>query len=174
MSARMVAGIPQQILQGQNDHENQELVLYSLPKSLTVAEERDSVRKAIIEARQRAREKAANEARHQDMNFKYDQNGHENGIAETAHGYNAGYAVEDPDAMDTSSTTTPPAGFQLLSAGSGGSLALLTTLSASAYRTLSALQSYLTTTLLHPLGLNPKGYRAVDADLSVGNIVGGG
>lgn len=74
---------------------------------------------------------------------------------------------EDADAMDTSSSV-PPAGFQLLTANSSGSLALLTTLSASAYRTLSALQSYLTTTLPHPLGLNPKGYRAIDADLSIG------
>lgn len=34
-----------------------QMVLYSDPKSLTVPEERDGVRKAIIEARQRAREK---------------------------------------------------------------------------------------------------------------------
>ena len=33
-----------------------QLVLYSDPKSLSVPEEKDSVRKAIIEARQRARE----------------------------------------------------------------------------------------------------------------------
>ncbi|OTA87873.1 hypothetical protein M434DRAFT_61100, partial [Hypoxylon sp. CO27-5] len=35
-----------------------EMVLYSEPSSLTVPKEHDSVRKAIIEARQRAREKA--------------------------------------------------------------------------------------------------------------------
>lgn len=34
---------------------NHELVLYGVPSSLTVSEDRDSVRKAIIEARQRAR-----------------------------------------------------------------------------------------------------------------------
>lgn len=34
-----------------------QMVLYSDPKSLTVPEERDGVRKAVIEARQRAREK---------------------------------------------------------------------------------------------------------------------
>ena len=36
-----------------------ELVLYSVPSSLTVPAERDSVRRAILEARQRAREKLA-------------------------------------------------------------------------------------------------------------------
>ncbi|KAI1407752.1 hypothetical protein F5Y13DRAFT_123769 [Hypoxylon sp. FL1857] len=39
-----------------------ELVLYNEPSSLTVPREQDSVRKAIIEARQRAREKAKEEA----------------------------------------------------------------------------------------------------------------
>ncbi|OTA68617.1 hypothetical protein K449DRAFT_398967 [Hypoxylon sp. EC38] len=38
-----------------------EMVLYSEPSSLTVPKEHDSVRKAIIEARQRAREKAKEE-----------------------------------------------------------------------------------------------------------------
>lgn len=94
--------IPQRILaDGGDDHDNQELVLYSVPKSLTVDEGHDSVRKAIIESRQRAREKAAEEARHADMERKYDQSEY-SGPLETAHGYNAGYADEepDPDAMD--------------------------------------------------------------------------
>lgn len=43
--------------------EEQQLVLYDVPKSLTVAEGHDSVRKAIIEARRRAQDKAAAEAR---------------------------------------------------------------------------------------------------------------
>jgi hypothetical protein len=96
--------IPQQVLKTRrdSDHEGQELVLYSVPKSLTVDEGHDSVRKAILEARQRAREKAAEDARQLDMNARYDQSGGAES-AETAHGYAAGYVVEqdpDPDAME--------------------------------------------------------------------------
>lgn len=42
---------------------NMEMVLYNVPSSLVIPEERDSVRKAIIEARGRAQEKAMQEAR---------------------------------------------------------------------------------------------------------------
>jgi len=51
--------IPYHLLQGQeptNSLQNQ-LVLYRVPESLTVPAERDSVRKAIVEARERARER---------------------------------------------------------------------------------------------------------------------
>lgn len=93
----------------------QELVLYSDPKSLSVDEGHDSVRKAVLEARQRAREKAAmeNMARQEDMERSYGvaaTNGELQDIAgvETAHGYgDAGYMSPlslnqdyDPDAMD--------------------------------------------------------------------------
>ena len=63
------------------------------------------MRKAIIEARARAREKAlaGEEARAGDMGRRYDQ-GEEDYevVAETAHGYGTGYGVGevDPDAMD--------------------------------------------------------------------------
>lgn len=96
----------------------QELVLYSDPRSPSVDEGRDSVRKAVVEARQRAREKATLEtrARQQDMERSYslpgavaNQSGMDSGV-ETAHGYgNAGYISPlrldhggdgDPDAMD--------------------------------------------------------------------------
>lgn len=97
--------IPKHVLTGRRDedHEGQELVLYSVPKPLTTGEGSDAVRKAIIESRQRAREKAAEEARQQDMNCKYDNGDHD--IAETAHGYGSGYETmqqqdSDPDAMD--------------------------------------------------------------------------
>lgn len=96
--------IPQRLLMGGHDA-NQELVLYGVPKSLTVDEGHDSVRKAIIETRRRAQEKAAEDARQADMNRKYDH-GEYNGSLETAHGYNSGYGEErvqeqdpDPDAM---------------------------------------------------------------------------
>ncbi|KAK4498847.1 hypothetical protein PRZ48_009357 [Zasmidium cellare] len=102
---KKLSRIPQQLLQSRRDedHEGQELVLYSVPKSLTVDEGHDSVRKAIIESRQRARQKAEEEARHHDMNCKYGQSDHAETVAETAHGYNMGYVVEqddDPDVMD--------------------------------------------------------------------------
>lgn len=102
--------LPPQVLNrgsGEDDHDGQELVLYSVPKSLTVDESHDSVRRAIIEARQRAREKALleEEARAGDMEKRYDHSLHDyNAEAETAHGYGTGYEEEvvdeDPDAMD--------------------------------------------------------------------------
>ncbi|KAK0355193.1 hypothetical protein LTR91_020912 [Friedmanniomyces endolithicus] len=102
--------LPRQLLQhhrADEPLENQELVLYSTPKSLTVDEGHDVVRKAIIEARQRAQEKALEEAtrvRQEDMNRKYDYGGDVGGLAEVAHGYSAvGYEEDeevDPDAMD--------------------------------------------------------------------------
>lgn len=98
--------LPKQVLarKKDGDQEGQELVLYSVPKSLTVEEDRDSVRKAILEARQRAREKAAEDARHEDMNARYGQDGLSD-ATETAHGYTAGYQSAgeqepDADAMD--------------------------------------------------------------------------
>lgn len=99
--------IPEQVLMNRrasldSNHEGQELVLYSVPKSLTLDEEQDSVRKAIVEARGRAREKAAEQARQEEMERKYGHSGDQE-VVETAHGYSGGYtdAVEDdPDAMD--------------------------------------------------------------------------
>lgn len=94
--------IPKHVLTGRpaDDHDSQqELVLYSVPTSLTVPVEHDSVRKAILEARHRAREKAAREA---DTVAKEKNALHENS-PETAHGYGAeDYHEEDPDtdAMD--------------------------------------------------------------------------
>nr|OQO19400.1 hypothetical protein B0A51_15171 [Rachicladosporium sp. CCFEE 5018] len=99
--------IPQQVLTGLRDsadnHEAQQLVLYDVPKSLTKDEGHDSVRRAILEARQRARQKAAETARYEDMVRKYGQS-QEMHDAETAHGYTNGYEGDvedhDPDAMD--------------------------------------------------------------------------
>ncbi|KAK6431592.1 hypothetical protein LTR95_012249 [Oleoguttula sp. CCFEE 5521] len=99
--------IPQQVLTGRrgsvDNHEAQQLVLYDVPKSLTKEEGHDSVRRAILEARQRARQKAAEAARYEDMVRKYGQS-QETHEAETAHGYTNGYEGDvedhDPDAMD--------------------------------------------------------------------------
>lgn len=101
---KKLSKLPKQVLYGSrdDDHDGQELVLYGVPKSLTVDEGHDSVRKAIIESRERAREKAAEDARHADMERQYDHSDYD-AAAETAHGYNTGYLEEDehdPDAMD--------------------------------------------------------------------------
>jgi hypothetical protein len=54
--------IPQHILMGPEpkSNEHNQMVLYNVPTSLTVPEEQDNVRKAIVEARQRIRKKQAN------------------------------------------------------------------------------------------------------------------
>jgi hypothetical protein len=49
--------IPSQILANPQDLADKQLVLYSVPSSISVPEEQDSVRKAILEARARLREK---------------------------------------------------------------------------------------------------------------------
>jgi len=54
--------IPRHVLLGPEpqSNENNQMVLYNVPASLTVPEERDGVRKAIVEARQRIRKGQAN------------------------------------------------------------------------------------------------------------------
>lgn len=103
--------IPSQVLTNRrgsvdSNHEGQELVLYSVPKSLTLDEEQDSVRKAIGEARERARERAAEveKARREEMERRYSHDAGDGEVVETAHGYGSGYGEpaqdDDPDAMD--------------------------------------------------------------------------
>lgn len=105
--------IPQHVLTGRRDSttddakpaDDQQLVLYSVPRSLTVDQDNDSVRRAIVEARHRARDRAQELAREEDMNRKYASPNTDNGrhATETAHGYGSGYSSEpdnDPDAMD--------------------------------------------------------------------------
>lgn len=91
--------LPQQVLAGGQEG-NRELVLYNVPKSLSVDEGHDSVRKAIIEARQRAREKAVEEARHTNLDGPQDYKGY----VGNSHGYLPAHVEEqtehDPDAMD--------------------------------------------------------------------------
>lgn len=54
--------IPKHVLMGPEPktNEHNQMVLYNVPTSLTVPEDRDNVRKAIVEARQRIRNKQAN------------------------------------------------------------------------------------------------------------------
>lgn len=97
--------IPEHLLAAPQDATHaarqQELVLYSVPRSLTMDERHDTVRKAILDARQRARDKAVEDARREEMERQYTKDDGE--AVETAHGYGSGYEAqmdEDPDAMD--------------------------------------------------------------------------
>lgn len=72
-----------------------------------------------------------------------------------------------PDAMDASletplELTTPPN--HVLITTQSGALGLLTPINESVYRRLGALQAFLTNTLDHACGLNPRGYRAVETE----------
>lgn len=58
---RKISAIPQHLLQSRTNNANTQMVLYQIPSSISVPEERDHVRKAIIATRARAREKQARE-----------------------------------------------------------------------------------------------------------------
>ena len=112
---KKLSRIPRHVLRGSSSNSNktdeqekQSLVLYSVPSSLTVPVEQDSVRKLIIEARQRARDKSAldNGVRQQQQQQQQGRM-HDHYEAETAHGFGEEeYRLaeeeegEDPDAMD--------------------------------------------------------------------------
>ncbi|KAL2675186.1 hypothetical protein Neosp_011367 [[Neocosmospora] mangrovei] len=71
-----------------------QLVLYSDPKSLTVPEDKDSVRKAIIESRHRAREQQRLEREGKTNTPSVDRDSTNDAIAPQT------YTDDDPDAMD--------------------------------------------------------------------------
>ena len=57
--------IPRRVLRDEHDssaNANQQLVLYRLPRSLSIPEDNDSVRRAMVEARQRAVQEATDAA----------------------------------------------------------------------------------------------------------------
>ncbi|KAG9949020.1 hypothetical protein KCU85_g4483, partial [Aureobasidium melanogenum] len=100
--------IPRHILLGEKKDSHQELVLYNLPPSLSVPIEKDNVRKAILEARERAKEKAAVTP---SLSFSPADGTPPEDQIETAHGYDSpDYGIdedtndmeEDEDAMDLS------------------------------------------------------------------------
>ncbi|KAI6845466.1 hypothetical protein KC332_g3248 [Hortaea werneckii] len=91
---KKLSRLPSHVLTGQKHDKNQELVLYSVPQSLTPSEESDITRKTILEARQRARDKAAEEARQEDMMRRY-QTGDCDDDVEPAHGYSGGCLIFD-------------------------------------------------------------------------------
>ncbi len=59
---KKISAIPQQLLQNQTNNANTQMVLYQVPSSISVPEEQDHVRKAIIATRARAREQQARDA----------------------------------------------------------------------------------------------------------------
>lgn len=89
--------IPQSVLmnsEGDLAGQNQ-LVLYSVPTSLTIPEEQDSVRKAIIETRARVREKQAQGQKSKSPEFP---GGIKNASLKAEEAMES--FVNDPDAMD--------------------------------------------------------------------------
>ena len=70
-----------------------------------------------------------------------------------------------------SNPSQPPS---VLLTSSSGSISVLTPLSPTAHRTLSALQSHLQSTLPHHLGLNPKAYRNVTESVGAESGMGMG
>lgn len=84
-------------------------------------------------------------------------------------------SAADGEEMDTSDDNPSSTAQQILVTNQSGAISLITNLTTTAatnaadsYRTLSALQTYLSSTLPHPLGLNSKPYRNVEVDMSVG------
>ncbi|KAI5366520.1 Putative cleavage/polyadenylation specificity factor, A subunit [Septoria linicola] len=68
------------------------------------------------------------------------------------------------DATDDEATRPPPSLFHVLTTSTSGSVGLVTPLDEAAYRRLSALQTHLTAILEHAAGLNPRAYRAIEAE----------
>lgn len=98
---KQLSKIPKYVLNEKppDPKEGQELVLYALPASLSVPVEKDSVRKAILEARQRARDRVTQIAT-EDINRGPDNPEIAHGLDETD--YAIDEAGDDPDAMDIS------------------------------------------------------------------------
>ncbi|KAL8776622.1 MAG: hypothetical protein Q9213_008195 [Squamulea squamosa] len=68
--------IPRSVLTGRNPPiTNNQMVLYNVPSSLSIPQEQDNVRRAIIESRTRAREKQAQEKREVQENGFHSDNG---------------------------------------------------------------------------------------------------
>ncbi|KAF2468263.1 uncharacterized protein BDR25DRAFT_291041 [Lindgomyces ingoldianus] len=97
-----LAKIPKHVLTGPEPRptRDNQLVLYSVPSSLTVPEKQDNVRKAIVEARARVREKQVNTVEEPDRvnnanSVTVGNVGNEKPVQEDMF-----VEAEDPDAMD--------------------------------------------------------------------------
>lgn len=97
---RKLARIPKSVLTGNSEPTgNQEMVLYSVPSSLTVLEENDNVRKAIIEARERARQKQVEDAKAAQWSHPMESTATD-GNGEGTHPASTDYFDADDDAME--------------------------------------------------------------------------
>lgn len=104
----MVGRIPKSVLLGEaHPSTGHEMVLYSVPTSLSVPEEQDKVRKAVIESRARAREKQLHGAEAERAPARRvdegEGNGKANGVSNMGHVVAAEQPMgieEDEDAMD--------------------------------------------------------------------------
>lgn len=99
--------IPKSVLLGEgHPSTGNEMVLYSVPSSLSVPEEQDKVRKAIIESRARARDKQMRDAEVEATPARQvnggERNGKPNGVSNMGHvaAFQAMDIEEDEDAMD--------------------------------------------------------------------------
>lgn len=72
------------------------------------------------------------------------------------------------DAMQTDDGSAAQPLQQILLTTQAGSLGLLTPLTESAYRRLGSIAGYLSNTLDHACGMNPRVYRAVENEIGVG------
>lgn len=76
------------------------------------------------------------------------------------------------DVDESSASKVPPQ--QVLVSTQTGALGLITPVDELVYLRLNALQTYLTSQLEHPCGLNPRGYRAAESErLGIKGIVDG-
>lgn len=94
---RKLTKIPKSVLTSTSQPlANQEIVLYTVPSSLTVPEEKDNVRKAIIETRARARQKQVEDAKAAHLNAGIQAVN----AAYRGHDLATGELEDDEDAMD--------------------------------------------------------------------------
>lgn len=103
---KKLAEIPKSVLLNEGyPTTGNEMILYRIPTSLTVPEEQDNVRKAIIESRARAREKQLQEAQAEREGVHVNGDGtveKANGVRNMGHVAEEGIleTQEDEDAMD--------------------------------------------------------------------------
>ena len=90
---KKVSAIPPILLQNAGDKANTQLVLYQVPSSISIPEEKDAVRKAIIAARARAQEKETHEMAPGNVAFVASE-------ANLCNGDGPMDSYDEPDAMD--------------------------------------------------------------------------
>ncbi|KAI9728000.1 MAG: hypothetical protein M1828_005405 [Chrysothrix sp. TS-e1954] len=97
-----LSGFSKKLLAGEYNQDSQgsELVVYSVPSSLSVPEEEDSVRKAIIESRARARERQDEQTVGSRDAMLHDTGQNEDTELSVGPTNGFDYHDSDPDAMD--------------------------------------------------------------------------